>query len=128
MKGPAHPERSFGISVGAMLMLIGVYAAWRGRMDLAQVGVGVGISLVALGLLRPSVLKYPSAAWWRLSLALGFINTRILLTLVFALVLTPLGLLWRIIRHDPLSWRRTSAGWTPAPARYRDQRHYRRMY
>ena len=128
MKAPANPERSFGISVGTVLILIGAYALWRGRMSVVLISGIVGITLTALGSLSPSVLKYPSAAWWRLSRALGFVNTRIILTLVFALVLTPLGLLWRIIGHDPLSWRRTSAGWTPVPARYRDRTHFQRMY
>ena len=36
-KGPKNPERSFGLSVGAVLLLIAAYAVWRGRMSLARV-------------------------------------------------------------------------------------------
>lgn len=129
MRGLANTERSFGVSVGPVLLLISAYAAWTGRPTVAVVIGGMGVALVALGLLRPSLLRYPSAVWWRVALALGYINTRIILTVAFALVLVPLGLTWRIIGHDPLSWRRrTFPGWTPTPARYRDRLHYLRMY
>jgi hypothetical protein len=67
--------------------------------------------------------------WWRFALALGYVNARIILTLAFALVLVPLGLLWRLIGRDPLGKRRaTRPGWSPHPARYRDRTHFSRMY
>jgi hypothetical protein len=129
MKRTRTPERSFGLSVGPILLLICAYAAWDGHARLAVVSGGSGFGLVALGLLRPSLLKYPSALWWRFALTLGYINTRIILTLAFILVLVPFGLAWRLVGHDPLGWRRgASPGWTPAPTRYRDQLHYLRMY
>jgi hypothetical protein len=82
-----------------------------------------------LGRLRPSLLKWPSAVWWRFALALGYVNARIILTLAFALVLIPLGLIWRVIGRDPLGRRRaTWSGWSPHPARYRDRSHFSRMY
>lgn len=129
MRRVANAERSFGVSVGPVLLLISAYAAWIGRTNIAGVSSSIGLVLVALGLLRPSLLKYPSAVWWRVALALGYINTRVILTLIFALVLVPFGLTWRIIGHDPLSrQRRTWPGWTPAPLRYRNPLHYSRMY
>ena len=129
MKGPANAERSFGVSVGSALLLVGAYAAWTGRTSVAGLMGGIGVVLVALGLLRPSLLRYPSAVWWRFALALGYINTRVILTVAFALVLVPLGVTWRIIGHDPLSWRRRAwRGWTATPPRYRDRLHYLRMY
>lgn len=69
------------------------------------------------------------ALWWRLVRVLGWINSRVLLTALFVLLLTPIGLLWRLIGHDPLRRRRESGGgWMPYPVRYRDRRHYDRMF
>ncbi len=31
MKGPANPERAFGLSVGTVLLIVGAIAVWRGR-------------------------------------------------------------------------------------------------
>jgi hypothetical protein len=75
------------------------------------------------------VLKWPSAAWWKLAAILGFINARILLTLMFTLVLTPVSAVWRLTGKDPLARRRGQwNGWAPYPARYRNKQHYQRMY
>ncbi len=124
-----NQERSFGISVGGVLCAIAVFLAWRGRVARAEVVSGAGALLVVLGLARPMLLKPVSDVWWRFSRVLGHVNARILLTLLFVLVLVPLGLLWRLTGKDPLSRRRDRwPGWSPHPARYRDPKHYARMF
>jgi hypothetical protein len=53
----------------------------------------------------------------------------VLFTLVFVLALVPLGLIWRLTGSDPLARRRSNwPGWSPYPARYRNPRHFERMY
>jgi hypothetical protein len=48
---------------------------------------------------------------------------------LFGLVLTPLGLLWRLTGKDPLTRRRERwSGWSAYPDRYRNHKHYERMY
>jgi hypothetical protein len=128
-KGPANPERSFGISVGAVLLLITAALVWRERITAAQILGPIGALLLVLGLTRPSLLKYPSAAWWKFAMVLGHINARIILTVAFTVVLTPIGLLWRLIGHDPLARRRKNwHGWSPSPARFKNPDHFNRMY
>jgi hypothetical protein len=128
-KGPKNPERSFGVSVGIVLCVIAALLLWRGRMLRAEILGGVGVVLLAAGLLYPPVLKWPSAGWWRFSRALGYVNARILLTLLFSLVLLPLSIVWRLTGKDPLGRRRRQwPGWSPYPVRYRDRTHYTRMY
>jgi hypothetical protein len=128
-KGPKNPERSFGVSVGGVLVVIALALWWRGRAGRAEVLGGIGAVLLFFGLVQPKLLKWPSAAWWRFSRVLGYVNARILLTLLFSLLLVPVSLLWRAIGKDPLSRRRDKfEGWTPYPARYRDRTHFERMF
>jgi hypothetical protein len=129
IKGPANPERSFGISVGTVLLLITAALVWRGRIRTAEIMGPIGAILLVLGLTKPMLLKYPSAVWWKFALTLGWINARVILTVAFAIVLTPLGLLWRVIGKDPLARRRANwPGWSPYPERFQDRDHFTRMY
>jgi hypothetical protein len=128
MGGP-HRERSFGLSVGTVLVLIACALAWRGRVARAEIVGSVGAILVVFGYLRPSLLRIPSDAWWAFAAVLGWVNARVLLSLAFFVVLTPIGWLWRLIGRDPMARRRsTYQGWTPYPARYRDGKHFDRMF
>ena len=50
-----------------------------------------GTLLIGFGLVAPLVLRVPNRLWWRVAQAVGWVNTRVLLTLFFAIVLTPVG-------------------------------------
>ena len=128
-KGPVNFERSFGISVGAVLCVIGALLYWRGRVARAEILGGVGAFLLVFGCLWPKVLKPVSDVWWTFSALLGWFNARVLLSLFFFVVLTPLGIFWRLIGKDPLA-RRSQRwnGWSPYPARFKDKRHFTRMF
>jgi hypothetical protein len=122
-------ERSFGLSVGGVLVLIAAYMWWSGRVMPAQVLGAIGAVLVVLGQVQPRLLKRPSDLWWAFAMVLGYINARIILSVIFIVILTPLGIVWRLIGRDPLGRRRRSwPGWSPHPPRYRDRAHYTRMY
>ncbi len=128
-KRPKDRERSFGISVGAVLCAIAAVLLWRGRIVRAEWIGGVGALLLVLGLTKPMLLKPVSDVWWAFAAVLGWFNARALLTVLFALILTPIGLLWRLTRKDPLALRRGARqGWTPYPERYRNKRHYTSMF
>lgn len=128
-KGPKNPERSFGVSVGGVLVLLAGILLWRHRVLRAEVLGGVGAVLLVLGLIAPALLKYPSKYWWKFSRALGHVMARVWLTALFLLILTPVNLVWRMIGRDPLVRRRDKwPGWSPYPARYRNRKHYDQMY
>lgn len=129
MKKVANPERSFGVSVGGVLCVIAAVLWWRHRVGRAEVLGAIGATLVVLGLVAPRLLAWPSAWWWRFSRVLGHVNARVLLTLFFALILTPVGLVWRLTGKDPLGRTRSKwPGWSPYPERYSDPKHYSRMF
>lgn len=126
---PNFQERSFGLSVGGVLVAIAAFLAYRGRVDRATVLGAVGVTLVVLGQFAPRLLKWPSAVWWKFAMVLGYVNARVILTIAFAIVLTPVSLAWRLTGHDPLARKRQQwRGWTPAPERFRNPDHFTRMY
>ena len=123
-------ERSFGLTMGAACGLLAVYSLWRGRAGAAGLFALVALGLVVFALGAPSLLRVPSALWRGFAHALAWFNTRVLLSAMFFLILTPVGIVVRLMRWDPLGRRRkgTATGWVPYSARQRDPKHYERMY
>jgi len=124
-----HRDRSFGLSIGSILLAAAVLFAVRGRLGRAEVLAAIGAVLMISGALKPAFLKWPSEMWWRLARALAYVNARVLLTILFGIAIVPAGVVWRLTGRDPLARRREkSTGWSPHPARYRDPQHYNRMF
>lgn len=115
--------------VGSAFLLIGAVAFWRERVLPAQITGGLGALLVLFGLAAPSLLRLPNRLWWKIALVLGWVNSRILLGGVFFVILSPIGVWWRIRRKDPLGRDRDRwPGWSSRPPRYKDPKHFRKMY
>ena len=87
--------RRFGFAVGSVILVLGCFLLWRQR-SAGWPLISIGTVLVLAGGLAPAMLKWVHGAWMIGALALGWIVTRILLTLVFFLVVAPVGLLQRL--------------------------------
>lgn len=72
----------------------------------------VALVFAALATAKPAALKPVHAAWMKLGHLLGAINSRIILTAVYFVVVFPYGMLLRAFRHDPLARKKDSAAAT----------------
>jgi len=66
---------------------------------LAYVALGLGLTF----LISKTISKGILWLWWKIAHVLGWINTRILLTIVFYLVLLPFAMLYQLFSKDPLA-------------------------
>ena len=66
----------------------------------------VGFIGLLFGMTSPRLLYYPYKCWMKLGHALGWINSHIVLGLVFIIILQPIAFLMRIRGYDPLRRRR----------------------
>ena len=57
---------------------------------------------IALAAAIPSALGYPYRVWMLISHVVGWINTRVVLSLVFYFVFTPVALVMRLIGRDTM--------------------------
>ena len=95
--------REFGILIGFTFpILIGwILPAISGHI-FRYWSLWVGVPALILGISKPSLLLYPYQAWMKIGLALGWINSHIVLGLVFLLVLQPISLIMKLFGYDPL--------------------------
>lgn len=62
----------------------------------------VGLASIFFGIFKPYILFYPYKGWMALGHILGWINSRIILGLVFIIVLLPIALIMRLFGYDPM--------------------------
>ena len=98
--------RSFGLIVGGIFTLIGVWPG-DGVGTPRLWGVLLGGVLMALALVLPGSLAQVYRLWMTVGEILGWINTRIILSVLFYGLFTPMGWLMRLRGKDPM--RRTVA-------------------
>jgi len=96
--------RRFGLVVGLGLALVASISRYRGHTSVPFVLWSAAAVLMLLGFIHPPALGPVEKVWLKFGNALGWINTRIILTLLFALVVTPIGAVARLFR-DPLNRR-----------------------
>ena len=95
--------REFGFLIGfAFPFLIGWLLPLLGGHSFRTWTLFIGIPSIIFAITKPSILLYPYRAWMKLGHILGWLNSRIILGLVFLIVLQPIALIMRIFGHDPL--------------------------
>ena len=94
--------RKSALLVAAVLLGIAAWNLYRGRTTVVIIFGVLGAALVVAGLLFPAAARAFHVAWMRFAVALGHVNSRVLLTLVYYLVVTPYGFISRLVRRDPL--------------------------
>jgi hypothetical protein len=99
---PAEGRR-FGLAVGGAFLALAALSWWRGHPRTLAVAGSLGALLVLAGLLLPGRLGPVYRAWMGLAHALSKVTTPVFMSLAYALVFTPAGLLMRAFGHRPLS-------------------------
>ena len=124
-------EREFGLIVGGILALLSGWWLYRGKfLNIASVTLPLGGLLIVCGVLLPRALVFPNKAWMWFAGMLAFVNTRVVLGVVFFLLFTPIGFVKRLLAWDPLNRRerQRDSYWRPYSERQRDPRHYEKMF
>lgn len=94
--------RMFGLTVGIVLLVISVILFLFDKSSYIYFGI-IGGVLVLAGTLFPSILKPVNKVWMTLALILGWFMSRVILTILFYLVLTPIGFIAKIFGKRFLS-------------------------
>jgi hypothetical protein len=126
----AKELRQFGLLFGLLLMLFfGLLLPWLWGRPWPQWPWLAGGALWLWALVLPRTIYYPYRGWMAVGAVLGWINTRILMSIVFNLVVLPTGLVLRLMGRDPLH-RRLDPGAESyrVPATADDPKHMERPF
>jgi hypothetical protein len=115
---------------GLWVVFFGTLVWWKGFFGGSAFGVIfllLALSVGPLGLLKPTAIRSVYVGWMVAIFPIGWTVSRLVLAAVFYAVLTPLGLVLRLIGRDPLMLRSGSEEtyWTPKPAPADIQRYFR---
>lgn len=98
---PAEGRR-FAFTVGGAFIVLAALAWWRDYPGALAVAGAVGGTLVLAGVLVPRRLGRPRQAWMRLGEVLARVLNPVIMSVVFYLVITPFGVLRRLLGGNPL--------------------------
>lgn len=97
--------RKFGIGLTVLLCLIGGWQLYKGHVNVYGWFFGSAGLILALAFFAPIVLKPLFKVLTTVGQAVGWVNTRILLSIIFYVVFTPIGILSRLLGKDLLDKR-----------------------
>ena len=125
------PQRKQLVSFGLIMAVAALVVAWihgeRDALTIALITVAIAFAVAPFVAPRPLTPLYN--AWMRLAEVLGWINTRILLTLIFYLVVTPIGVVMRLFRRSPLALEeRNGSFWCDPPRHSYGDKHFEKQF
>ena len=93
--------RNFGLLIGAVMVAL---ALWPWHLPVpARIGAAsAALMLILPALVRPGLLFWPNRIWSMFAYALGWVNTRLILGLLYFLAIFPIGMLLRMTGRAPL--------------------------
>ncbi len=95
IKSEKRDLRSFGITIGIVLGLIGGLLLWKEK-DTYIIFIILSGVLILFGLVLPALLRPLQKAWMTFAVVLGWFMTRMILSVLFYIVFTFIGLLAKL--------------------------------
>lgn len=97
-----NSDRSFGLLIGSVLLLVGAHHYWKERPDFF-VWLIIGVVFVAVALLMPRTLAPLRRLWLKLGHLMSIVVSPIILALMYVLAIVVTGVLIRLFGKDLLS-------------------------
>lgn len=102
---PLPSERKFGIFFATIFAALALWWVYRGNGIAAAIAAAAAVVTLGLALAAPGLLAGPNRLWFKLGLLLGRIVSPIVLGVLFFLLITPVGLVMKVIGRDVLNRR-----------------------
>ena len=92
-------NKSFGIVFFIVFLIIALYPMLKGQ-DLRLWSLIISFIFLILGMINSSILTPLNKIWFKFGILLGNIISPIVMAIVFFVVVTPTGIIMKILRKD----------------------------
>ena len=94
--------KSFGLILGGILLAIAATGWWKGRTSYPY-WLLAGLPIFFVGAFCPIILRPLYKAWMSVAMLIGWVLTRVILTVLFYAIMTPLGIINRLAGKNILA-------------------------
>lgn len=130
IKSDKSDLRKFGITMGIILTLLGGLSLWHEKGYFIYFFI-LAATFIIPGLVLPAALRPAHKGWMTLSILLGWVMTRVILSVLFYLVVTPTRCLARLFGKQFLDLKidkNVSSYWIPKEKQKLNKTDYERQF
>lgn len=131
LKPSERQLKQFGIAFLVAGLVVGGVLWWRIGPNLAsKILVGAGPVAALVGLVVPKALKPVFVALTLLAFPIGLVIGNVAMALTYYLIVTPIGLVFRLVGRDPLHRkldREAASYWIARPPQVPAERYFRQF-
>ena len=95
-------NRSFGIVFFIVFLLIATYPLLKGN-DVRIWSLSISFGFLILGLINSKILSPLNKLWFKFGIILGKIISPLIMGIIFFVVVTPIGIVMRVLKKDLLN-------------------------
>lgn len=100
----AKELRDFGLIMAGMLILMfALVLPWLFSYSMPYWPFIAAFGFAVAALVKPLLLGPVNRVWLKISDVLGWVNTRLVMGIIFFLLIVPIGLIMRLFTKDPLN-------------------------
>ena len=122
--------RSFGVTIGIILLLIAGFLFYKDKESF-QIFLYIAGIFIGFGLIIPIILKPIYIVWMVFAVFLGWFMTRVILSLLFYVIITPIGLIMRTFGKDFLDVKKESVQgsyWNKRDSNVEQNQNYEKQF
>ena len=130
IKSEKSDLRKFGITFGIILLIVSGFLFWKEKESF-QIFLAIGIILFLIAISIPAVLNPVYWIWMIFAIILGWFMTRVILSLLFYIIITPIGLTLRLFGKQflELRWDKSKESyWNFRTNEHRQNENYEKQF
>ena len=122
--------RSFGVTIGTILLLIAGFLFYKEKESF-QIFLYIAGAFIGFGLIIPIILKPIYIVWMAFAVIFGWFMTRVILSLLFYVIITPIGVVLRIFGKDFLDLKKQAVQgsyWNKRDSNVEQNQNYEKQF